>query len=418
MSAVPPQVLVGVDGSDRYHDIHASPGSGSDVLRLRVPTSPAGLAQLLDQLETRWPGAVRAFGFEDPTSPFALALLARGERVYSTNPHALMNLRKGLNPSGKKDDPEDARACYVFLRENLDQLTPVTPSSDAGALLQARVLERLELIREKTRLLNRLTALFKATYPVILQTFSQLDQDLTLAFVARWPSPAALTELTLPTFTAFLREQRYPRSQAAAALWQRLQVTQLPLPDGVERLHGAHRQRLLEQLQLLRAQLRTLEKEIEQLFADHPDARIFASLPGGGEVLAPALLAVFGDDRKAWQSVAHLAAHCGTVPVTHRSGQKKSCHFRFHCDRDRRYLLHLFANASRRKCPWAQAFYRGQRQKGKSHATALRNLATKWLRILWRMWHDGKPYCPEQVKQGRGEPAEANASVTSPLTST
>jgi hypothetical protein len=29
---------------------------------------------------------------------------------------------------------------------------------------------------------------------------------------------------------------------------------------------------------------------------------------------------------------------------------------------------------------------------GQSYHTVVRSLAFKWLRILWRMWHDGVPY--------------------------
>jgi transposase len=417
MSAVLPQVFIGVDGSDRWQDLHASDREGAAVLRFRVSTNAAGLDTLLERLEATWPGVPRAFGFEDPTSPFALALQARGECVYSTNPHALKQLREGLNPSGKKDDPADAHAGYLFLRENFAKLTPVTPNSDTGVWLRSRVLERLELVREKTRLVNRITALLKQVYPVVLHTFSKLDQELTLTFLARWPSTLDLARLTLPEFRTFLAEQRYSRPQRAEALWQRLQTPQLPLPAGVALRQGVPLARLLAQLQLVRQQLKQVEAEIEHLFQAHPDAPLFTSLPASGERLAPALLTVFGDDRKAWRNVDHLTAQCGTVPVTQRSGKRRCTVYRFHCDRDRRYLLHLFANVSRQHCDWAQSYYQRQRDRGQNHATALRNLATKWLRIIWRMWHDRQLYCPDKIQENRKETAGPNSSQLCPLTS-
>jgi hypothetical protein len=33
-----------------------------------------------------------------------------------------------------------------------------------------------------------------------------------------------------------------------------------------------------------------------------------------------------------------------------------------------------------------------QRKKGKTHPMAMRALAFKWIRILFRAWQDGKPY--------------------------
>ena len=41
---------------------------------------------------------------------------------------------------------------------------------------------------------------------------------------------------------------------------------------------------------------------------------------------------------------------------------------------------------------WAAAFYLQQRSKGAPHHTAVRALAFKWQRIIWRCWQDHKPY--------------------------
>ena len=41
---------------------------------------------------------------------------------------------------------------------------------------------------------------------------------------------------------------------------------------------------------------------------------------------------------------------------------------------------------------WAEAYYRQQRNKGASHQAALRALAFKWIRILYRCWQTRTPY--------------------------
>jgi hypothetical protein len=41
---------------------------------------------------------------------------------------------------------------------------------------------------------------------------------------------------------------------------------------------------------------------------------------------------------------------------------------------------------------WARAFYDKHRAKGASHNAAVRALAFKWTRILWRCWLDRVPY--------------------------
>ena len=42
-------------------------------------------------------------------------------------------------------------------------------------------------------------------------------------------------------------------------------------------------------------------------------------------------------------------------------------------------------------CPWAREYYERQRAKGKLHNTAIRALAFKWIRILFRCWKERKP---------------------------
>jgi len=70
------------------------------------------------------------------------------------------------------------------------------------------------------------------------------------------------------------------------------------------------------------------------------------------------------------------------------------CHIRIRprCNKRWRDILHLFAFCSTRFCQWAKAFYDLCRERGNSHATALRKLADKWLKIICRMIETGKPY--------------------------
>src|SRR5262245_6508137 len=41
---------------------------------------------------------------------------------------------------------------------------------------------------------------------------------------------------------------------------------------------------------------------------------------------------------------------------------------------------------------WAKAHYASQRAKGKDHAAAVRSLAFKWIRIIWKCWQTNTPY--------------------------
>jgi transposase len=94
---------------------------------------------------------------------------------------------------------------------------------------------------------------------------------------------------------------------------------------------------------------------LARLFSQHPDAFIFDSLPGAGELLAPGLLAKFGDHRDRFPTPASVQALAGTCPVTKQSGKRTVVIFRRGCDREFRRISQQFAKASVRQSGWALA---------------------------------------------------------------
>ena len=57
--------------------------------------------------------------------------------------------------------------------------------------------------------------------------------------------------------------------------------------------------------------------------------------------------------------------------------------------------FHEYANESILHCRWAAAHYWQQRQKGCGHHTAVRSLAYKWQRVIWKCWQTRTPYRDE-----------------------
>ena len=162
---------------------------------------------------------------------------------------------------------------------------------------------------------------------------------------------------------------------------------------------------LTGQLRVLQNHLDKFRAQIEKLFAQHPDHDLFGSLPGAKNKLAPRLLAEIGDNRERFDSPEALQCHAGTAPVSYQSGRSKKVLFRRACSKTLRHTVHLWADHTRAKCPWAEAYYQKKIADGQSHACALRCLGQRWLKILWKMWQTGRPYDSElhqrnQVKHG------------------
>ena len=67
-------------------------------------------------------------------------------------------------------------------------------------------------------------------------------------------------------------------------------------------------------------------------------------------------------------------------------------HWRWACPKFLRQTFHEWALHSIAYSDWAREYYEQQRAKGKRRNTAIRSLAFKWIRILFRCWTTRTPY--------------------------
>jgi Transposase IS116/IS110/IS902 family len=118
----------------------------------------------------------------------------------------------------------------------------------------------------------------------------------------------------------------------------------------------------------------------------------------------------FGTDRERYATAHQLECYSGIAPVRAASGQSEWIHFRWACPKFLRQTFHEFAGHSIVKSKWARAFYDLQIRRGKSHHAAVRSLAFKWIRVLYRCWKNRTPYDEQvywQSLQKRNSPLKA-----------
>ena len=125
--------------------------------------------------------------------------------------------------------------------------------------------------------------------------------------------------------------------------------------------------------------------------------RIGKSLPAcperGG--VGPRLLASLGLQRERFGAAADLQQYSGVAPVTKRSGGSCYIHRRYLCPKFHKQSFHEYAKGSILSSRWAAAYYLQQRTKGSPHQTAVRALAYKWQRVIFRCWQNRTPYREE-----------------------
>ncbi|MBK9179161.1 MAG: transposase [Acidimicrobiales bacterium] len=190
----------------------------------------------------------------------------------------------------------------------------------------------------------------------------------------------------------FLERHSYRGRQPASLLVDRLRLHNPAASDGTTAAKRRTALAQVDQLELLNSQLREFERAISDALHRHPDHELFLSFPGVADLTAAALLAEIGEDRDRYPTAAVLAAEAGLAPVTRSSGRMTRVRFRYAANDTLREAFGWWAYNSIRLSPWARAGYDQAKARGQQHHRALRGLAARWCRVLWRCWQDSTPY--------------------------
>ena len=337
--------FVGLDWADAKHDICVQAADCEAREFDRFPHRVAAIEEWAHAMQQRFGGRI-AVALELSKGPIVYALQKYDFFVlFPINPSMLARYRQAFKPSRAKDDPSDAELALDLLLRHRDQFKPLRPQSVQMRTLLYLVEQRRRLVGDKTRYTNRLGNTLKQYYPQVLQWFEQRDTVLFCDFLTRWPTLSQAKRARKATLRAFFKTHNVRYEQVIASIAPMLS-----------------------------------------------DYALFNALPGAGPQLAPRLLVAFGEQRDRFAGASEFQRYAGIAPVTERSGNKSWVHWRWQCPTFLRQTLVEWAGQTVNKSFWAGAYYRQQMAKGSSHQAAIRALAFKWVRILYRCWQTRTPY--------------------------
>ena len=386
--------FVGLDWADQKHVVTLQEADTEQRQRMTLDQTPEALQSWIQLLRNRFAGRPVAVAVEQKRGALIYALMhVDFLRLYPVNPQTLAQFRKAFYPSGAKDDPIDADLLLEILMTHRHHLRVWIPDDVLTRSIQLLTEDRRHLVNERTALTNQLTAALKMYFPQALDWFGDLHTVRACAFLHRWPSLQQLKQATPSSIRKFYRAQGYRGEDKLEQLIANIKKAQPLTEDGAVLLASAMKVRaLVSQIPLLTQAIEGYDQQIASLFAQHDDATLFGSFPGAGASLAPRLLAAFGSDRGRFEFAAEMQQLAGIAPVTEKSGTGIWIHWRLACSKFLRQTFHEFAAQSITRSDWARACYDLLRKRGKSHHAALRALAFKWIRIIFRCWKDRKPY--------------------------
>jgi len=386
---------IGLDWADQHHVIALRAAGFATVERRQLAHSPEALAGWVAELRRRFGDRPVGICLEQSRGPLVHALLEYDFLVlYPINPRTLKRFREAFASSGAKDDPSDADLLLELLEKHEDRLRAWKPD-DAETRGLARLVEaRRKAVDLRTRLAQQLRAELKGYFPQAIELVGwELSTPVACAFLLRWPRLDQLQRARPQRVRQFYYGQHCRRGDLIEARLQQIAAARALTTDpAIVETSVLTVQLLARQIQVLNPSIARYEAEIARLFQRHPDGELFRSLPGGGPALAPRLLVAFGTERERFASAGELQQLSGIAPVTERSGKSCQVRCRWAAPTFLRQSFHEFAGVSIQRSVWARAFYQLQRERGKEHHAAVRALAFKWIRILWRCWQDRTPY--------------------------
>ncbi len=388
---------IGLDWADRTHVISLRSADSNKVERYKLAHTPEALAEWVSGLQQRFPGQRVAVALEQARGAVVHALMGYDFLVlYPVNPKTLAKYREAFSPGGAKDDPTDADLLLELVTLHRDKLRAWLPDDELTRTITLLVEYRRQLVATQTRLSNRLTSLLKLYFPQALGWVGELATAQACDFLQRWPTLAKVQQTSLLKLRQFYTAHGCRKAQLIEQRLQEIKLAQ-PLTKDLAVITASVTmvQATTSQLRSVLEAIAQMEKQIAELFSQHADHDLFTSFPGAGPALAPRLLAAMGADRGRFAAASEVQQLSGIAPVTQRSGNSRLVHHRWACPKFVRQSFHEFAGQSIRWSAWARAFYDQQRQRGKGHHVAVRSLAYRWIRIIYRCWQTRVPYCEE-----------------------
>src|SRR6266702_2658186 len=295
-------LFIGDDWAEGHHDVVVHDGAGKTLARRRLPEGVDGLARFHELVASCWgedsepdPAQVVVV-IETDRGVWVKALAVAGYRV---NPEQAARHKETIAVSGKKDDSFDAGALADRGRTRRHQIRELAADSDIAEAVKIAARAHQKLVWERTRHLLRMRSALREYFPAALDAYAALTLagPDALELLGRAPEPASAAKLTVTQITAALKRagRRGDLAQRARGIQAVLRTAHLAQPAVIAEAYAASVQAGAAVITTLNAQIQVMEAKVSELFRRHPDAGIYLSQPGIGDITGARILGEFGD---------------------------------------------------------------------------------------------------------------------------
>jgi transposase len=391
---------VGIDVAKEFHWATAVDERSGELSSRRIDNEPAAIQELIDELERlqarHGPATVGIDVVGGIASLLTSMLAEAGLRLVHVPGLAVNRARQGTTGGEHKSDPRDARVIAEQVRTRSD-LRPIESAGEVDIELRLLVGRRRELVSDQTRRIGRLRDLLASIHPG-LERIVEPTQKASLWLLCRYVTPSEIRRAG-PTrlVNHLLKAGRLPRPHIDKLAEQALAAAnaqRLALPG--ERLAAELVRELAQEALAVRDRLATLDADLEQTLARHPDAALIRSLPGMGATLTAEFIAEAGGIAR-FPTPDRLAAAAGLAPILKQSGKVRYLQRARGGNKALKRVLYQSAFCSLSH-PASRTFYARKRREGKRHHQAVIALARRRVDVLHAILRTREPYRIDYVR--------------------
>lgn len=390
MTSVRSRAWIGVDIGKTHHWVCAVDETGKRLLSCKVLNDEAQIIEVIAEVSELAAGRVWAIDILGRPSALLVALLAKaGEQMRYASGRVVAAMSTAYAGEGKTD-AKDAYVIAETARIRAD-LSVVDTDTDLVRTLGVLTGHRADLVADRVRMINRLRDLLTSVFPALEREFDFASCKGALVLLSGYATPEAIRRMGEARLSRWLRQRRvrgYADVAARAVAAAQTQHTVLAGQDVAASIVAELANSILAQHE----RLKLLEQQIQDTFAQHPQAEVIESIPGFGPVLGASLLVAAGD-LSAFPTAGHLAAAAGLVPVPNDSGRRAgNLHKPRHYSRPLRHALYLSAQSSMMRAGPNRDYYLKKRDQGRTHSQAVIALARRRIDVLWALLRDNRTW--------------------------
>ena len=315
--------FVGVDTHKDEHTACMSDCFGQPLGVFTVENRPDNIDELLKEIDkaAKSHNLRPVFGLEDVMGlgqHLARSLILGGYELREVNP--IETERKRLRKAHPdKSDPLDALAISKVLISEFDKLPLIQSLNELYLSIHQLSNWRDSLVKEQTRIKNKLHILLHREYPYYQIMFKNTFSKAALAFWERFPRASLLKGIGVERLSKYLRTHSNNTVSTKKALSLLELVNKDCPPSRLSLVNSSIIRNLVKHLRFIEEQIIIARKELEPLVEE--TGIKLSTLTGVDTATAAKLIAEIGDVNR-FASSDKLAKCAGIAPQQKSSGRK------------------------------------------------------------------------------------------------